>query len=349
MYQMFKMYYFKPVMELKKQQDIRKCLSIHFVLYTYNEIILTEDGTITESIATMHVKDRVNESPMKDDWLQFLLHLETYEADHTLVLFTSAFPHWVVDTISKIQSEKRFDLIIAVTRYPDPWSFNFRKDLHQRFAKFYEKLRTSQLDYYIDISPKDLWDTIKAPKTYNHFDVVRNLNFSINTNCFTNKTLNVVYEPTDDFPIYDANVITFLVFLESIFIVNNFKRDNRLRIVVTRDWTLPLHVLRGRHEFQVFSSEEKYLSTLPSLPLDRNKSVFLNVFTKKTISRGGNVSLIVQELRSKHIPIIELIRDSEQNLPVFRHEDSIYTKSFSFDSPKLPELLLDTLIDVGCT
>jgi len=59
---------------------------------------------------------------------------------------------------------------------------------------------------------------------------------------------------------------------------------------------------------------------------------------EEAISRSRNVSLISQDLRSKNIPVIELIRDSEQNLPAFRHEDSI-TKSFSFDSPKLPDLL----------
>jgi len=62
---------------------------------------------------------------------------------------------------------------------------------------------------------------------------------------------------------------------------------------MTRVWMLPLHVLRGRHKFQVFSSEEKYLSTLSSLPLDRNKTIFLNVFTKKKKKQYREVGMSV--------------------------------------------------------
>jgi len=39
---------------------------------------------------------------------------------------------------------------------------------------------------------------------------------------------------------------------------------------------------------------------------------------EEAILRSGNVSLISQDLRSKNVPVIELIRDSEQNLPAFR-------------------------------
>jgi len=345
--------------ELRSSNDNMKCFKVSFAVLTKYGIIHAQDENNLEGLLHKGYQYSTKKSFDDDNWLLFLQHFNQYNDDQTLVLLTSSLPDWVVDRIARIQFEKSLKLLVAVMPYliasPKlhvimPYIIRPMFSIFQKkFTKFYKQLVASQLKFFVHISSKHLWDIIKGPPNYDRFQVVKNLNFSKNIKCFTNKTLNIIYEQGPSSQLfYEQHFIQLLVVLENILITKTPMNNNKLRILVNGEWKYDIMELRGRYEYKKFFLNDVPL--LASEELGKKETVFLHIISPSYSYFDSIVSSVVtNQLKKNRLPTVEVVRVFDSTLPAInRHEERIYATQFLLDSVEFLDLVLDSLIDVGC-